>query len=91
MISSLLSFSQQTPKEETSNDLKVISLEFSVGAGVNIGIVSEDKNSNSIFGKKSEDRNLSNITRIYYSAVTLTSSEIFIKDIDGSGFGIEYG
>lgn len=88
---STAAFSQETPKEESKSDLNVISLELSVGVGANIGVVFEDKSSTPLFGKKGEDKNVSNITKIYYSSVTLTSSSGFVKDFDGSGFGIEYG
>jgi hypothetical protein len=90
IVLSTAAFSQETPKEESKSDLNVISLELSVGVGANIGVVFEEKNS-TIFGKKGEDLNESNITKIYYSSVTLTSSSGFIRDVDGSGFGIEYG
>uniref|UniRef100_UPI004049EAAC hypothetical protein n=1 Tax=Flavobacterium sp. TaxID=239 RepID=UPI004049EAAC len=90
LLISAISFSQEETVPKTDTELNVVSLEFSAGVGANIGVVFESQNS-SVVNKEKKEKNQSNITKIYYSSVTLTSSSSFVNDIDGTGFGLEYG
>lgn len=74
-------------QDNTKNGIKEISLEASADVGTNIGVNME-------YAKAEENDDsykFSTVFRVYYVSSKLESNNSMVKDIDGSGVGVELG
>src|SRR5690554_3176489 len=78
-------------EEEEEERLDVLYLELSGSIGGNIGLTYEytkqDGKNSILFPSLKE----SFVFKAHYSATTLESNNIYIKDVDGAGWGAEIG
>lgn len=78
-------------QEEENQRINVLSLELSGSVGGNIGLTYEYTMKDGGKGLLFPEMKKSSIVKAYYSATTLESNNIYIKDVDGTGFGFELG